>query len=57
MIRTIKQVAKYVYETLGAGHEEAIYRDAMSVELQDRVWIPKNRFWLQVWSRYGHASP
>jgi hypothetical protein len=57
LIRTIKQVAKYVYKTLGAGHEEAIYRDAMSVELQDRVWIPKNRFWLQVWSRYGHASP
>ena len=36
MTRTIKQVAKYVYETLGAGHEEAIYRDARSVELQDR---------------------
>ena len=33
MIRTIKQVAKYVYKTLGPGHEEAIYRDAMSVEL------------------------
>ena len=41
MIRTIKQVAKYVYETLGAGHEEAIYRDAMSVELQDRGYTVK----------------
>jgi GxxExxY protein len=41
MIRTIKQVAKYVYETLGAGHEETIYRDAMSVELQDRGYIVK----------------
>ena len=36
MIRTIKQVAKYVYHILGPGHEEAIYRDAMSIELQDR---------------------
>ncbi len=41
MIRTIKQVAKYVYETLGPGHEEAIYRDAMSVELQDRGFTVK----------------
>ena len=41
MIRTIKQVAKYVYKTLGPGHEEAIYRDAMSVELQDRGYIVK----------------
>ena len=36
MIRTIKQVAIYVYDALGPGHEEAIYRDAMSIELQDR---------------------
>jgi GxxExxY protein len=41
MIRPIKQVAKYVYDTLGAGHEEAIYRDAMSVELQDRGYTVK----------------
>ena len=41
MIRTIKQVAKYVYKTLGPGHEEAIYRDAMSVELQDRGYTVK----------------
>ena len=41
MIRTFKQVAKYVYETLGPGHEEAIYRDAMSVELQDRGYTVK----------------
>ena len=41
MIRTIKQVAKYVYKTLGAGHEEAIYRDAMSIELQDRGYTVK----------------
>ena len=41
MIRAIKQVANYVYSTLGAGHEEAIYRDAMSIELQDRGYTVK----------------
>ena len=41
MIRTIKQVANYVYDTLGPGHEEAIYRDAMSIELQDRGYTVK----------------
>ena len=41
MIRTIKQVAMYVYDTLGPGHEEAIYRDAMSIELQDRGYTVK----------------
>ena len=40
-MRTFKQVAKYVYDTLGPGHEEAIYRDAMSVELQDRGYTVK----------------
>ena len=41
MFRTIRQVAKYVYETLGPGHEEVIYRDAMSIELQDRDYTVK----------------
>lgn len=41
MIRTIKQVASYVYDTLGPGHEEAVYRDAMSIELQDRGYTVK----------------
>ena len=41
MNRTIKQVANYVYDKLGPGHEEAIYRDAMSVELQDRGYTVK----------------
>ena len=36
MIKVIKEVAKYVYKTLGPGHAEAIYRDAMSLELQER---------------------
>ena len=40
-MRTFKQVANYVYETLGPGHEEAIYRDAMSIELQDRGYTVK----------------
>ena len=43
MIRTIKQVAKYVYNTLGAGHEEAIYRDAMSLDLQEKGYAANNR--------------
>tara|TARA_B100001964_G_C13941901_1_gene469322 strand:- start:106 stop:522 length:417 start_codon:yes stop_codon:yes gene_type:complete len=41
MIKTIKEVAKYVYTILGAGHEEATYRDAMSIELQDRGYTVK----------------
>ena len=41
MINTINQVAEYVYQTLGSGHEEAIYRDAMSLELQDRGYTVK----------------
>ena len=41
MIKVINQVAKYVYKTLGAGHEETIYRDAMSLELQDRGFTVK----------------
>ena len=41
MIKTIKVVAKYVYTILGAGHEEATYRDAMSIELQDRGYTVK----------------
>ena len=36
MIKVIKEVAKYVYKILGPGHAEAIYRDAMSVQLQER---------------------
>ena len=30
-----------MYETLGPGHEETIYRDAMSVELQNRGYTVK----------------
>ena len=41
MNKTIKQVAIYVYDALGPGHEEAIYRDAMSIELQDRGYTVK----------------
>ena len=35
------ELAKRVYETLGAGHEEAIYREAMNIELQDNGYIVK----------------
>jgi len=41
MSKAIIDAAKYVYKTLGAGHEEAIYRDAMSIELQDRGFTVK----------------
>ena len=41
MNKAIIDSAKYVYSTLGAGHEEAIYRDAMSIELQDRGFTVK----------------
>ena len=41
MNKSIIDAAKYVYSTLGAGHEEAIYRDAMSIELQDRGFTVK----------------
>ena len=41
MSKAIIDAAKYVYSTLGAGHEEAIYRDAMSIELQDRGFTVK----------------
>ena len=41
MRKTIIDAAKYVYSTLGAGHEEAIYRDALSIELQDRGFTVK----------------
>ena len=41
MNKSIIDAAKYVYSTLGAGHEEAIYRDALSIELQDRGFTVK----------------
>ena len=41
MNKIIIAAANYVYSTLGAGHEEAIYRDAMSIELQDRGFTVK----------------
>lgn len=37
----IEETAKRVYKELGAGHQEAIYREAMSIELQDRGYIVK----------------
>ena len=41
MNKTIIAAANYVYSTLGAGYEEAIYRDALSIELQDRGFTVK----------------
>jgi len=39
--KEIFEVAKRVYETLGPGHEEVVYREAMSIELQDRGYLVK----------------
>jgi len=41
MSKAIIDAANYVYSTLGAGHEEVIYRDAMSIELQERGFTVK----------------
>jgi len=37
----IAEAAKRVYTKLGAGHDEAVYREAMSVELQERGCVVK----------------
>ena len=41
ILREIQRVAKRVYDELGPGHEEAIYRDAMSLELQEKGYAVK----------------
>ena len=46
MINTIKKVANFVYDRLGPGHEEAIYRDAMSVEFW-YVYLYDTGWWFQ----------
>ncbi len=37
----IIKAAKRVYDTLGTGHEETIYREAMNIELQEMGYIVK----------------
>ncbi len=37
----IEETAKRVYKELGAGHQEVTYREAMSIELQDRGYMVK----------------
>ena len=39
--KKIKDTAQFVYEGLGPGHAEGIYRDAMSVQLQEEGYIVK----------------
>jgi len=41
LLKAIQNVAKRVYKELGPGHEEAIYRDAMSLELQEKGFTVK----------------
>ena len=43
ILREIQLVAKRVYNELGSGHEEAIYRDAMSLDLQEKEYAANNR--------------
>ena len=39
--KKIKEIAQYVYDGLGPGHAEGIYRDAMSIQLQEEGYIVK----------------
>lgn len=39
--KKIKEIAQYVYESLGPSHAEGIYRDAMSIQLQEEGYIVK----------------
>tara|TARA_B110000003_G_scaffold104386_1_gene106678 strand:- start:13024 stop:13452 length:429 start_codon:yes stop_codon:yes gene_type:complete len=39
--KKIKDIAQYVYDGLGPGHAEGIYRDAMSIQLQEEGYIVK----------------
>ena len=39
--KKIKEIAQYVYDSLGPGHAEGIYRDAMSIQLQEEGYIVK----------------
>jgi len=48
IVKEIKEVSQRVYSSLGAGHEEAIYRDAMSVELQERGYTVKTEMPVEV---------
>ena len=43
ILREIQLVAKRVYNELGSGYEEAIYRDAMSLDLQEKGYAANNR--------------
>jgi len=46
--KDVEDAAKRVYNELGAGHEEAIYRDAMSVELQDMGYTVKTEMPVEI---------
>lgn len=37
----IKNIAKHLYETLGPGHKDKTYRDAIALELQDKGYTVK----------------
>lgn len=35
MLNNIKEIAEHLYDTLGPGHKDKTYRDALALELQD----------------------
>ena len=41
ILTDVRRAAKRIYNEMGAGHEEAIYRDALCVELQDKGYTIK----------------
>ena len=41
ILTDVRRAAKRVYNEMGAGHEEAIYRDAFCMELQDKGYTIK----------------
>ena len=41
ILTDVRRAAKRVYNEMGAGHEEAIYRDALCIELQDKGYTIK----------------
>jgi|TARA_B100001971_G_scaffold185984_1_gene185634 GxxExxY protein len=41
ILTDVRRAAKRVYNEMGAGHEEAIYRDALCMELQDKGYTIK----------------
>lgn len=48
MCDEIAEAARRVYRTLGPGHEETIYREAMSIELQEMGYMVKTEMPVEI---------